>query len=98
MSVMLNHDLCFFFKQRAAYEVVISDWSSDVCSSDLAYTQMALFAQVDAGGTLRLVNHLGIDLGDAPEQILERLQAGRFDEADVRHDDAAASAHDYPRH
>src|SRR3546814_11134515 len=25
----------FFFKQKAAYEMRISDWSSDVCSSDL---------------------------------------------------------------
>src|SRR3546814_1871356 len=25
----------FFFKQRTAYELRISDWSSDVCSSDL---------------------------------------------------------------
>src|SRR3546814_10604644 len=30
----------FFFKQKTAYEMRISDWSSDVCSSDLA----ALFA------------------------------------------------------
>src|SRR3546814_1229282 len=29
-------DVCFlFFKQKTAYEVRISDWSSDVCSSDL---------------------------------------------------------------
>src|SRR3546814_7865411 len=32
-------DLCslffFFFKQKTAYEMRISDWSSDVCSSDL---------------------------------------------------------------
>src|SRR3546814_3798000 len=27
--------LCFFFKQETAYELRISDWSSDVCSSDL---------------------------------------------------------------
>src|SRR3546814_5885484 len=27
--------LCFFFKQKTAYEMLISDWSSDVCSSDL---------------------------------------------------------------
>src|SRR3546814_2517557 len=27
----------FFFKQKTAYELRISDWSSDVCSSDLAY-------------------------------------------------------------
>src|SRR3546814_2244363 len=30
-------DICvfFFFKQKTAYEMRISDWSSDVCSSDL---------------------------------------------------------------
>src|SRR3546814_20298526 len=27
--------MCFFFKQKTAYELRISDWSSDVCSSDL---------------------------------------------------------------
>src|SRR3546814_3838656 len=27
----------FFFKQKTAYEMRISDWSSDVCSSDLAF-------------------------------------------------------------
>src|SRR3546814_7945978 len=32
MYVML---LFFFFKQKTAYEMRISDWSSDVCSSDL---------------------------------------------------------------
>src|SRR3546814_4127824 len=26
---------CFFFKQKTAYEMRISDWSSDVCASDL---------------------------------------------------------------
>src|SRR3546814_11322903 len=34
----------FFFKQKTAYEMRISDWSSDVCSSDLnARTNGALF-------------------------------------------------------
>src|SRR3546814_9706590 len=27
--------MCFFFKQKTAYEMRISDWSSDVCSADL---------------------------------------------------------------
>ena len=27
--------ICFFFKQKTAYEIVDCDWSSDVCSSDL---------------------------------------------------------------
>src|SRR3546814_10513839 len=33
----------FFFKQKTAYEMRISDWSSDVCSSDLL--QYPVFAQ-----------------------------------------------------
>src|SRR3546814_11847875 len=33
MSVLI--DCIFFFKQKTAYEMRISDWSSDVCSSDL---------------------------------------------------------------
>src|SRR3546814_2306358 len=32
----LSVDCCFFFKQKTAYEMRISDWSSDVCSSDLS--------------------------------------------------------------
>src|SRR3546814_11451947 len=34
----------FFFKQKTAYELRISDWSSDVCSSDL-FAQFGLAAQ-----------------------------------------------------
>src|SRR3546814_5045516 len=35
------HCFCvfFFFKQKTAYEMRISDWSSDVCSSDLTMDQ-----------------------------------------------------------
>src|SRR3546814_4454142 len=32
---MYVEELFFFFKQKTAYEMRISDWSSDVCSSDL---------------------------------------------------------------
>src|SRR3546814_1971782 len=32
----------FFFKQKTAYEMRISDWSSDVCSSDLRIDDIAL--------------------------------------------------------
>src|SRR3546814_9285165 len=33
--------LCFFFfKQKTAYEMRISDWSSDVCSSDLEFLEL----------------------------------------------------------
>src|SRR3546814_3198339 len=33
--VLWYHLFIFFFKQKTAYEMRISDWSSDVCSSDL---------------------------------------------------------------
>src|SRR3546814_7041408 len=33
---------CFFFKHKTAYEMRISDWSSDVCSSDLAANAMVI--------------------------------------------------------
>src|SRR3546814_5022180 len=33
----------FFFKQKTAYEMRISDWSSDVCSSDLADAHFAVW-------------------------------------------------------
>src|SRR3546814_4271855 len=36
MRLCLECVLFFFFKQKTAYEMRISDWSSDVCSSDLA--------------------------------------------------------------
>src|SRR3546814_9894729 len=35
----------FFFKQKTAYEMRISDWSSDVCSSDLGIQPAALAEQ-----------------------------------------------------
>src|SRR3546814_11296248 len=36
----------FFVKQKTAYEMRISDWSSDVCSSDLDYTYDATNGEV----------------------------------------------------
>src|SRR3546814_7817239 len=40
----------FFFKQKTAYEMRISDWSSDVCSSDLGFAVAKRFPKaVEAG-------------------------------------------------
>src|SRR3546814_6436596 len=38
MSMSFSSIICFF-KQKTAYEMRISDWSSDVCSSDLTYVE-----------------------------------------------------------
>src|SRR3546814_9056955 len=38
----------FFFKQKTAYEMRISDWSSDVCSSDLFHVRVRRGAEAAA--------------------------------------------------
>src|SRR3546814_4635068 len=50
----------FFFKQKTAYEMRISDWSSDVCSSDLRpMLERSQFGigLVDIGGENRRYSH-----------------------------------------
>ncbi|MGM8899226.1 MULTISPECIES: D-lactate dehydrogenase [unclassified Psychrobacter] len=46
-----------------------------------AYTEMALFARRNNDGEFELINHLGIDLGEHPEQQLRNLQSGQFDKS-----------------
>lgn len=60
-----------------------------------AYTELALYARVDARGELSLVNHLGVALGEDPETMLDRLERGTFTESDVAAtpDHAASDPH-----
>lgn len=51
-----------------------------------AFTQLALYARVGEDGNVSLINHLGIELGNDPEEILSRLDSGKYSEADVWHD------------
>src|SRR3546814_4576131 len=70
----------FFFKQKTAYEMRISDWSSDVCSSDLAVVEPgALPAQRPAA---RLAGDVvGAVARDEDMRLgLERQDAGVFEE------------------
>src|SRR3546814_2810350 len=63
LPCLLCGDGCvyFVFVQMTAYEVRISDWSSDVCSSDLSLTVMtALISVLWMLGALRLLG-FGID-------------------------------------
>src|SRR3546814_4602496 len=52
----------FFFKQKTAYEMRISDWSSDVCSSDLAREALA------AVGLSERAGHLPSELSGGQQQ------------------------------
>src|SRR3546814_5196679 len=59
--------LCLFFKQKTAYERRISDWSSDVCSSDL-------YKDAAVEGIRRL---LGLKKGEAlPPGAVEAVKMG----------------------
>src|SRR3546814_10017796 len=53
--------VCFFFKQKTAYEMRISGWSSDVCSSDRLGRGLSLVDRT-AGRFLPLVDHLHADI------------------------------------
>src|SRR3546814_9498643 len=70
--------LFFFFKQKTAYECRISDWSSDVCSSDL-YGLAEVVADLLAAGAgndlIRLVFQriVALHLGD--DRLLQRRRA-----------------------
>src|SRR3546814_4849028 len=50
--------ICFLFKQKTAYEMRISDWSSDVCSSDLSprrpFARSGLVVGLLQGGDVEL--------------------------------------------
>src|SRR3546814_13091294 len=58
--------LFFFFKQKTAYEMRISDWSSDVCSSDLGAGPASLY---------RFNEHLA-GVGEAKPVLLTRREPG----------------------
>src|SRR3546814_19464115 len=70
--------LFFFFKQKTAYEMRISDWSSDVCSSDLLSggaddgSQGQAFGAVGGlgVGSDRLVERHGVVAHEDPPAIL----------------------------
>lgn len=63
-----------------------------------AYTQMAVFALLDENGQLHLVNHLGIELGDEPETILQNLQNHKYSDQDIKHDAGMGHDHEYRNH
>lgn len=60
-----------------------------------AYTELALFAQVNQDGSLSLVNNLDIELGDTPEEILNNLQNQTYVSKDVKTTGKLASDRDY---
>src|SRR3546814_4732952 len=63
----------FFFKQKTAYEMRISDWSSDVCSSDLDDRRVA-----------KLERLVQLKVGVACNPALDEVGGRGFDDVDPR--------------
>src|SRR3546814_14658503 len=88
MIVVVLYRICFiffFYKQKTAYEMRISDWSSDVCSSDLGDQ---LVHQRTRGGAERRLREEGVSavqrvrlaalgVGHAQNAAQELLDVGR---------------------
>src|SRR3546814_7688854 len=100
LRYILRGWFCFFFKQKTAYEMRISDWSSDVCSSDL----LDAYVETRPGAALLTILHAlapsakGVqptieELADQDwltlsQQGLEPVRAGRFFVHTSHHADA----------
>src|SRR3546814_3987951 len=86
----------FFFKQKTAYDMRISDWSSDVCSSDLllprwrgaAPIQRAIEAGDTGTGVCLMQMEAGLDTG--PVLLSQPLDIGADETGGQLHDRLAA--------
>src|SRR3546814_1771506 len=77
----------FFFKQKTAYEMRISDWSSDVCSSDLEIFGFQISASDDPSWSRRRVSLVVparsapcvwiVDRPDRAERVVARSEERR---------------------
>src|SRR3546814_3129544 len=74
ICLSLNLFLCvlfFFFKQKTAYEMRISDWSSDVCSSDLKDAfQVAGRGELQLGVLVEVMRREGFELSISRPRVL----------------------------
>lgn len=60
-----------------------------------AYTEMSIYAKIDADGTLILVNEIGIDLGETPEEILNNLETKNYNSEQIKFPKKLASDNEY---
>src|SRR3546814_7237314 len=102
--VLANGGGVVFIKQKTAYEMRISDWSSDVCSSDLHLIEDMLVAEVSVGEHIvadplagaqpaAMADHQPRFGPQHGEMVADRLGVRRAD-ADVDQADAAAARRD----
>src|SRR3546814_5640693 len=96
-------DFVFFFKQKTAYEMRISDWSSDVCSSDLAAVGKAFAARDEraVGKASRAIHEQMRDRWPERRQVVagrdqHRTVAAKFETATIRLEGEGGIVHHHP--
>src|SRR3546814_6398250 len=82
--------LFFFFKQKTAYEMRISDWSSDVCSSDLVAAQVDAFVLLEAVG--EIFDELAVEILTAEEGVAVGRVHLEYAVANLEHRDVECAA------
>ncbi|MGB3375651.1 MAG: D-lactate dehydrogenase [Microbacterium sp.] len=63
-----------------------------------AFTEHAIYARVNEDNRVELVNHLGIELGEDPAQVLDRLQRGDWQDAGATPPEADSLGTEYSDH
>src|SRR3546814_4204846 len=79
-GMMLVGLVFFFFKQKTAYEMRISDWSSDVCSSDLLHALVGDAAPASHAHAVGALAHAAkgrVDLGDLGDRAATQRSEAR---------------------
>src|SRR3546814_5012916 len=64
----------FFFRQKTAYEMRISDWSSDVCSSDLEQVRGAALERTLARARGAGAMHVVVALAPARDELRDQFR------------------------
>src|SRR3546814_8729845 len=83
---LMNNLSCFgsffFFKQKTAYEMRISDWSSDVCSSDLVPGSKVMLCRREGGKILNCLSMPAMTPAEWRARITsqDRKSAAPFDQ------------------
>src|SRR3546814_9573967 len=81
---MVRDVVFFFFKQKTAYEMRISDWSSDVCSSDLlddldlGHRRAQIIVEPVLVGEGLFVREQHAFVGDRDDIVVERARRDRL--------------------
>src|SRR3546814_10509635 len=93
-------DFFFFFKQKTAYEMRISDWSSDVCSSDLRKIR-SLWNETKGSYDEKVHDcnrRAGLDLGSGTGTIARQWPADWRARIGARHQQHDLAPDRYPAH